>query len=71
MKRSTTPPARMTPGAYHIVASIIATLPVDIAMRLTVADHFATEFNKRSQYFDPLHWERVTGGKVAANSARM
>lgn len=60
----------MPAGAYFIVADIIRKFP-DPAIRQQMADHFATEFNKRSQYFDPYEWARATGGKVAPNSARM
>lgn len=61
-------PASMNTGSYHIVASIIRTLPDEL--KQPVANHFATEFNKRSKSFDPTVWERWTGGKPAPNSAR-
>jgi hypothetical protein len=59
---------KLTTGHYQIVAKIINSIP-DAAMRQTVADHFATEFNRRSTVFDPYTWGRLTGGKVAPNSA--
>lgn len=54
---------------YDSVATIINTIEDD-AFRQRVADHFGTEFNRRSEAFDPAHWARRTGGRVAANSAR-
>ena len=60
----------MTGGAYFVVADVIRKIP-DPILRQQMADHFATEFNKRSPSFDPYVWGRATGGKVAANSARM
>jgi len=58
----------MTTGAYFVVASVIQKI-ADADQRKAMADHFATEFNRRSPSFDPYEWERATGGKVAANSA--
>jgi hypothetical protein len=59
---------KMTTGHYRIVAMIIRSIP-DEATRKAAADHFATEFNRRSKVFDPYEWQRQTGGKVAPNSA--
>lgn len=60
--------AKMGTDAYLVVADIIRKLPE--ADRQAVADHFATEFNRRSTSFDPVQWERATGGRPAPNSAR-
>ena len=60
--------AAMTGGAYLVVADVIRKI-ADPTLRQTVADHFATEFNRRSVAFDPYQWEKATGGKCAANSA--
>lgn len=60
----------MPTSAYFVVADIIRRID-DPALRQQMADHFATEFNRRSTAFDPYTWGRATGGKVAANSARM
>lgn len=65
MKR---PITKMSAGHYQLVGHLIRTIP-DEAARKAAADHFATEFNKRSTVFDPYAWERLTGGKVAPNSA--
>ena len=59
---------KMSTGHYLIVGGIIRSIP-DERVRKFVADHFATEFNRRSKVFDPMQWERLTGGKVAPNSA--
>lgn len=58
----------MSPKGYFYVADIIRKI-ADPVLRQTVADHFATEFNRRSASFDPYQWERASGGKVAPNSA--
>jgi len=55
----------MTADAYGIVAEIINKLE-DGGLRKMVADHFATEFNKRSRSFEPSVWERMTGGPAGA-----
>lgn len=60
--------AIMTGPIYQLVGHIVRTIP-DEAARKIAADHFATEFNKRSPRFDPMTWERVTGGKPAPDSA--
>lgn len=60
----------MSQGQYLIVADVIRKI-LDPAIRQQMADHFATEFNKRSAAFDPVQWGRSTGGKVAPNSARI
>lgn len=60
---------QMRAGAYYIVAEIINKIE-DRALRQVVANHFATEFNKRSYSFDPYEWGRKTGGKCAPGSAR-
>lgn len=60
----------MGAGAYYIVGQIICKIPDEI-VRKTVADHFATEFNRRSTAFDPYLWHRLTGGTPAPNSARV
>lgn len=65
MKR---PAAKISAEVYRVIAGVVQRLP-DPAMRKTVADHFATEFNRRSAAFDPLQWERLTGGRPAPNSA--
>ena len=54
---------------YIVVAEIINNIE-DEAFRKQVADHFATEFNKRSKAFDPARWYSMTGGVPAANSAK-
>jgi hypothetical protein len=59
---------KMTTGHYRIIAGIVRSIP-DEATRKACADHFATEFNRRSTVFDPYTWGRLTGGKVAPNSA--
>lgn len=64
-------PRSMTAGAYEIVAGIVRSLPDGPLTRQDVANHFATEFNKRSASFDPYSWGQRTGGKVAPNSANM
>jgi len=61
-------PAKMSEAHYFLIADIIRKIP-DPVMRKTVADHFGTEFNRRSKVFDPYTWERISGGKVAPNSA--
>ena len=58
----------MNAGAYEIVAGIINKIE-DEELRLKIADHFSTEFNRRSQVFDPAQWEKRTGGRPAPNSA--
>ncbi len=58
----------MTAGAYEVVAGIIRSIE-DNNLRQKVADHFSTEFNKRSKSFDPAMWEQATGGRPAPNSA--
>lgn len=45
----------MTTGAYFVVADVIRKIP-DAAQRQNMADHFATEFNRRSPSFDPYEW---------------
>jgi hypothetical protein len=60
----------MTTAAYFVVADVIRKI-ADPAIRKQMADHFATEFNRRSPSFSPYDWERATGGKVAANSAKV
>lgn len=57
----------MNGAAYEITAGIVRTLPEEI--RQAVADHFATEFNRRSASFDPYQWEWRTGGKVRRDAA--
>lgn len=57
----------MRQAHYLLIGTIINGLPDQI--RATVADHFATEFNKRSPSFDPMAWERKTGGRPAPGSA--
>lgn len=54
---------------YQLIGDIIRRVE-DPALRQQMADHFATEFNRRSKSFDPYQWGRVTGGKVAAGSAK-
>lgn len=56
------------PDAYMVVAGIIRLID-DKAIRKKMADHFATEFNRRSAAFDPITWNRWTGGTPAPNSA--
>lgn len=56
-----------TTGIYRVIAGMINSLPAEC--RQTVADHFATEFNRRSAKFDPIQWNRLTGGRPAPNSA--
>lgn len=58
----------MPAEGYFMVAQIINGLPPDL--KKPVADHFATEFNKRSTMFDPFRWGQHCGGKVAPNSAK-
>jgi hypothetical protein len=58
----------MTAPAYEIVGEIISKI-VDPTIRQAVANHFGTEFNRRSPSFDPAMWHRKTGGNVAPNSA--
>lgn len=58
----------MTTGAYFVVADVIKKIP-DATARKAMADHFATEFNRRSPSFSPYDWERATGGRPAPNSA--
>lgn len=65
MKR---PVTKMSAGHYLLVGDIIRRIS-DPALRKTVADHFATEFNRRSARFDPASWSSMTGGQPAANSA--
>ena len=60
---------KMSAGHYLLIADIIRKIE-DPATRMVVADHFGTEFNRRSMSFDPMTWNRTTGGKVAPNSAR-
>jgi hypothetical protein len=54
----------MTSYHYKVFAEIINKLNIPPEQRLTVANHFATEFRKRFSGFDPLSWENVTGGKI-------
>jgi len=61
-------PVKLNTETYRLIAQIIRLMP-DPAIRQTAADHFGTEFNKRSKVFDPYQWERQTGGKVAPGSA--
>ena len=70
MRTTKRKPEKMTTAAYYIVGAIIRKIE-DPKLRQTVADHFATEFNRRSASFSPFDWERITGGKVAPNSARV
>lgn len=58
----------MTAGSYFVVAAVIRKIS-DPTIRKNMADHFATEFNRRSKSFDPYEWEKATGGKPSANSA--
>jgi hypothetical protein len=58
----------MTTGMYQVIGGIINAMS-DTALRKAAADHFATEFNKRSGSFDPYFWNRLTGGRPAPNSA--
>jgi hypothetical protein len=60
--------AIITAGIYQVIADIVRRIP-DEATRKLVADHFATEFNRRSASFDPYTWGRWTGGRPAPNSA--
>ena len=60
----------MTTGGYYVVADVIRKIP-DEATRRVMADHFATEFNRRSPSFDAYEWSRATGGKPAPNSAKL
>ena len=60
----------MTTAAYYVVADVIRKIP-DEATRRAMADHFATEFNRRSPSFDAYEWNRATGGKPAPNSAKL
>jgi hypothetical protein len=60
----------MPAAGYFVIAAIINKIePPDL--RKQVADHFATEFNKRSASFDAYQWNRATGGTPAPNSAKM
>lgn len=59
----------MPSNGYYLVADIIRKMP-DATIRKQVADHFATEFNKRSKSFDPYQWNKATGGTPAPNSAK-
>lgn len=59
----------MSSAGYFVIAHIINKIEPP-EMRKLVADHFATEFNKRSTSFDAYTWNRVTGGQAAANSAK-
>lgn len=52
----------MSAAGYEIVAGIVRTLPDEL--KQPVADHFATEFYKRSKSFDPYIWNKRTGGTV-------
>lgn len=63
------PVTKMSTGHYLLVGDIIRRIS-DPALRKAVADHFATEFNRRSTKFDPLSWSSMTGGTPAPNSAR-
>ncbi len=65
MKRHIT---KMSGPQYLLIASIIRKIE-DPAVRQACADHFGTEFNKRSPVFDPGSWHSATGGNVAPNSA--
>lgn len=58
----------MTAGNYYVVADVIRKIS-DPVLRQSTANHFATEFNRRSPSFDPYQWEKATGGKCAPNSA--
>lgn len=60
--------AAMSFGHYLLIAHIIRSIPDENARKIA-ADHFATEFNKRSKSFDPFQWEKATGGKPAPGSA--
>jgi hypothetical protein len=60
----------MPAAGYFVIASIINKIE-DAEVRKQVADHFATEFNKRSSSFDAYTWNRATGGQPAPNSAKM
>ena len=61
-------PVKFNADAYRLIGQIIRAIP-DPAIRQFTANHFGTEFNKRSKMFDPYQWERTTGGKVAPGSA--
>lgn len=50
------------------VAEIIRKIP-DRNTRLIVANHFSTEFNRRSKAFDPNAWYLQTGGLPDPDSA--
>lgn len=61
------PVAKFSAGHYQILASAIRQIQ-DETMRLAVADHFAKFFNDRSNTFDPMAWERSTGGKLTRDN---
>jgi hypothetical protein len=63
-------PVMFTMAHYRTLAGMIRTIE-DPGVRQAIADHLATEFNKRSPAFDPVQWGKDTGGKPAPNSARM
>lgn len=60
----------MNSGAYCVVAEVIRLIKDD-DVRKKMADHFATEFNRRSPSFDPYEWEKATGGRPQPNSAKL
>jgi len=53
----------MVPAVYKHIAAIINSSGDD-EFRTRMANHFATEFRKRNQRFDPVQWEQLTGGKI-------
>ena len=59
----------MTPGHYKEIAEIINKLPGS-ELRKEVANHFATEFRKRKTSFDPMYWEKETGGTIQGFNIR-
>ena len=62
-------PKVISADAYQIVGGIVRAMPDGPLTRQDIANHFATEFNRRSRAFDPIQWERLTGGRPAPNSA--
>lgn len=63
------PRNQMGARVYQIVADVISKIP-DEHLRREAADHFATEFRKRSASFDPAAFERFCGGRVRGYDIR-
>ena len=59
--------AKFSGDHYDVLGNMIKSMTdagFTEAEQKRVADHFATEFYKRSRVFDPYQWNKRTGGEV-------